>query len=422
MKDSMIAAGREARAFLKWALLAALVGLVCGAMGVLFQRCVGLATRWRGQFPLLLYLLPVGGLLIVLLYRLLKQPVSLGTDDLFTAVEEGRSAPFAMAPLIFASTFVTHLLGGSAGREGAALQLGGSIAGKLGTPLRLDDRSRRTLTLIGMGALFSALFGTPITAMVFVMEVIAMGHMITSSIVPCAVASMTAYGVSLLLGAKPEAYALASVPAFGAASLLRTVALAVLCAGLSIAFCVVMHTSHRLLGRWLKNPYARIAAGGAAIVLLTLLVGTRDYNGAGGDVMERAIEGTARPWDFVLKLLFTAITLSSGYKGGEIVPTFFVGATFGCAVGPLLGMDPGFAAAVGLIATFCGNTNCPIASTFLALELFGGQAMPLFAVACAVSYMLSGRYSLYHAQRISFESQKLGEVVLPEAEENGHKK
>ena len=276
------------------------------------------------------------------------------------------------------------------------------------------------MTLIGMGALFSALFGTPITAMVFVMEVIAMGHMITSSIVPCAVASMTAYGVSLLLGAEPEAYVLSSVPAFGAASLLRTVALAVLCAGLSIAFCEAMHTSHRLLGRWLKNPCARIAVGGAAIVLLTLLVGTRDYNGAGGDVIERAIEGSARPWDFVLKLLFTAITLSSGYKGGEIVPTFFVGATFGCVVGPLLGMDPGFAAAVALIATFCGNTNCPIASTFLALELFGGQAMPLFAVACAVSYMLSGRYSLYHAQRISFESQKLGEVVLPEAGENGH--
>ena len=416
MKDMMIAAGREARAFLKWALLAALVGLVCGAVGVLFQRCVGLATRWRGQFPWLLYLLPAGGLLIVLLYRLLKQPVSLGTDDLFTAVKEGRSAPFAMAPLIFAATFITHLLGGSAGREGAALQLGGSIAGELGALLRLDDRSRRTMTLIGMGALFSALFGTPITAMVFVMEVIAMGHMITSSIVPCAVASMTAYGVSLLLGAKPEAYEIAAVPAFGAIPLLQVVALGALCAGLSILFCIVMHRSHALLGRLFKNPWVRIAAGGAAIAVLTLIVGTRDYNGAGGDIIERAISGSARPWDFGLKLLFTAVTLSSGYKGGEIVPTFFVGATFGCAVGPLLGMDPGFAAAIALTATFCGNTNCPIASIFLAMELFGGVAMPLFAVACAVSYMLSGRFSLYHAQRISFESQKLGAVVLPEEE------
>ena len=153
------------------------------------------------------------------------------------------------------------------------------------------------------------------------------------------------------------------------------------------------------------------------IVLLTLLVGTRDYNGAGGDVIERAIGGVARPQDFILKLLFTAITLGSGYKGGEIVPTFFVGATFGCVVGPLIGLDPGFAAAVALAATFCGNTNCPVASVFLAVELFGGRAVPLFAAACAVSYALSGRFSLYHAQLNPFANLKRGEVLLPGEEE-----
>jgi len=420
MNGNFAAARRSALAFLKWALLAALVGAVCGIVGVGFQKCVGLATRWRGELPWLLYLLPVGGLVIAAMYQWLKQPIGLGTDDLFSAIEDNKRVPIAMAPLIFISTFITHLLGGSAGREGAALQLGGSIASELGALMKLDDDSRRTLTLIGMGALFAALFGTPVTAMVFVMEVIAMGHMIISSIVPCAVASMTAYGVSLLLGARPEAYELASAPVFGAIPLLQTLALGVLCAGLSIAFCVVMHGTHRLLGRWMKNAFVRIAVGGAAIVLLTLLVGTRDYNGAGGNIIERAISGLARPWDFILKLLFTAVTLSSGYKGGEIVPTFFVGATFGCVVGPLLGMDPGFAAAIALTATFCGNTNCPIASIFLAMELFGGKAMPLFAVACAVSYMLSGHYSLYHAQRVSFESRKLGEIVLPEVE-NGDK-
>lgn len=416
MDQNMAAARRGMLAFIKWVLLAALIGGVCGVVGVGFQKCVGLATRWRGQIPWLLYLLPVGGVAIVALYRALGQPIGLGTDDLFTAIGENRRVPFVMAPLIFVATFITHLLGGSAGREGAALQLGGSIANEIGALLKVDDDSRRTLTLIGMGALFAALFGTPVTAMVFVMEVIALGHMIYSSIVPCALASMTAYGVSLLLGAKPETYEIAAVPAFGAIPLLQVVALGALCAGLSILFCIVMHQSHALLGRLFKNPWVRIAAGGAAIAVLTLIVGTRDYNGAGGDIIERAISGSARPWDFGLKLLFTAITLSSGYKGGEIVPTFFVGATFGCAVGPLLGMDPGFAAAIALTATFCGNTNCPIASIFLAMELFGGVAMPLFAVACAVSYMLSGRFSLYHAQRISFESQKLGAVVLPEEE------
>lgn len=413
MANDMAGARRSLLAFGKWMLLAALTGAVCGLAGAVFHRAIGLATRWRGQLPWLLYLLPAGGALIVFLYQRMKQSAGLGTDELFESIQQRRPVPIAMAPLIFAATFITHLLGGSAGREGAALQLGGSIANGIGAALRLDEGSKRTMTLVGMGALFAALFGTPVTAMVFVMEVLALGHMMYSSIVPCAVASACAYGVSLLLGVKPEGYAIANVPAFGAVPLLQVVALGALCAGLSVLFCAAMHGGHALMARALKNPYARIVAGGAIVVLLTLIVGTRDYNGAGGDVIERAIGGSARPLDFVMKLLFTAVTLGSGYKGGEIVPTFFVGATFGCVVGPLLGMDPGFAAAVALAATFCGNTNCPIASVFLAVELFGGQALPLFAVACAVSYMLSRNASLYHAQRAPYGDLKLGDIVMP---------
>ena len=374
--------------FFRWALLAALTGLVCGLLGAGFHRCVSLATRWRGENPWLIWLLPAGGVLIAALYGWLKQPVGLGTDDLFTSIRDKGDVPIAMAPLIFVSTFLTHLLGGSAGREGAALQLGGSVANGIGRLLRLDENGRRTMTLIGMGALFSALFGTPVTATVFVMEVLAVGHMMYSSLLPCAVASLTAYGVSLMLGIRPEGYVIAHAPEFGFLPLVQVTLLAALCAGLSVLFCLTMHTFHALIGRWLKQPFIRAAAGGAVIVLLTLLVGTRDYNGAGGD-----------------------------YKGGEIVPTFFVGATFGCVVGPLIGLDPGFAAAVALAATFCGNTNCPVASVFLAVELFGGRAVPLFAAACAVSYALSGRFSLYHAQLNPFANLKRGEVLLPGEEE-----
>lgn len=420
MQNSFAGARRTAIAFLKWTVLAALTGIVCGFVGAAFHKAVGFATQWRKQLPWLLYLLPAGGALIVFLYRRMKQPVGLGTDDLFESIQRRGRVPVVMAPLIFIATFITHLLGGSAGREGAALQLGGSIANEIGAALKLDEDSKRTMTLIGMGALFAALFGTPVTAMVFVMEVLALGHMMYSSIVPCAVASASAYGISLLLGVQPEGYALAAVPAFGAVPLMQVVALGALCAGLSVLFCAAMHKTHALLARYLENPYLRVVAGGVAIVLLTLLVGTRDYNGAGGDIIERAVGGTARPLDFLLKLLFTAVTLGSGYKGGEIVPTFFVGATFGCVVGPLLGMNAGFAAAVALAATFCGNTNCPIASVFLAVELFGGQAVPLFAVACAVSYMLSRNASLYHAQRTPYGDLKMGVVILPdEGKERG---
>ena len=402
------------RAFLRWSLLAILVGAVCGLVGTAFHVCVNFATQWRGELAWLLYLLPVGGVVIVWLYHRLGQSSSLGTDKLFTSIQDRTAVPVAMAPLIFVATFLTHLLGGSAGREGAALQLGGSLGSDIGRLLRLSEDDRRTLTMVGMGALFAALFGTPLTATVFVMEVLCMGHMVYSSFVPCIVASLTAFGVSLLLHMEPEGYVLAAVPGLNWLSALQVTGLAALCAALSVIFCAVMHISGHSFKKWMKNPYVRAIAGGLAIIALTLLVGTRDYNGAGAQVIERAIEGEARPWDFILKLIFTAITLGCGYKGGEIVPTFFVGATFGCVVGPLLGMNPGFAAAIALVATFCGNTNCPVASVFLGIELFGGQVVPLFALACAVSYMLSGYSSLYHNQLIPEKELKFGDMVTPE--------
>ena len=402
------------RAFLRWSLLAILVGAVCGLVGTAFHVCVNYATKWRGELPWLLYLLPVGGVVIVWLYHRLGQSSSLGTDKLFTSIQNRTAVPVAMAPLIFVATFLTHLLGGSAGREGAALQLGGSLGSDVGRLLKLSEDDRRTLTMVGMGALFAALFGTPLTATVFVMEVLCMGHMVYSSFVPCIVASLTAFGVSLLLHMEPEGYTLSVVPGLNWFSALQVTGLAALCAALSVIFCAVMHISGHSFKKWMKNPYVRAIAGGLAIIVLTLLVGSRDYNGAGAQVIERAIEGEARPQDFILKLIFTAITLGCGYKGGEIVPTFFVGATFGCVVGPLLGMNPGFAAAIALVATFCGNTNSPVASVFLGIELFGGQAVPLFALACAVSYMLSGYSSLYHNQLIPEKELKFGDMVTPE--------
>lgn len=414
MKEQILNAWRFVKSFLRWGVLAIVVGVACGLVGTAFHIAINYATQWRGQFPWLLFLLPVGGVIIVWVYHRLGQSSRLGTDKLFTAIQDRTAVPVAMAPLIFIATFITHLLGGSAGREGAALQLGGSIANGIGNALKLNEEDKRTMTMLGMGALFSALFGTPLAATLFVMEVLCMGHIVYSSFVPCIIASMTAYGVSMALHMEPEGYVIANVPQLGLTSCLQVIALALLVAVLSIGFCKVMHESGHYLKKWMDNPYLRAIVGGVVIIALTLLVGTRDYNGAGGQVIERAIEGIARPQDFILKLLFTAITLGSGYKGGEIVPTFFVGATFGCVVGPLLGLDAGFAAAVGLVALFCGNTNCPIASVFLAIELFGGVGVPLFAIACAVSYMMSGYSSLYHSQLIPDRQLKFGGMITPE--------
>ena len=210
------------------------------------------------------------------------------------------------------------------------------------------------------------------------------------------------YGVSVLCGVAPVHFSLSFVPEVGVLPILEIVALSVLCALLSIVFCRVMKGTHRYLERWIPNAYLRIAAGGLCVALLTVALGTHDYNGAGMDVIARAIGGQARPWDFIVKLVFTAITIGAGFRGGEIVPTFFVGATFGCVAGGLIGIDPGFGAAVGLVATFCGVVNCPIASIFLSLELFGQGGILFFAIACAVSYMLSGYCGLYSSQKIMY--------------------
>ena len=260
----------------------------------------------------------------------------------------------------------------------------------------------RIATLCGMSAVFSALFGTPLTATIFALEVISVGVFYYSALVPCIVASLAALAISNAFGIAPThfTFALTAAPRL---LLLRVAALAAVCSLMSILFCVTMHGTERLFAGRIQNPWLRIAAGGAIVVVLTLLVGTGDYNGAGMDVITRAIEGgQAAPDAFFWKLLFTAVTIGCGFKGGEVVPSFFVGAAFGCFMGGLLGLPAGFGGAIGLVAVFCGAVNCPVASVLLSVELFGSAGAPYFAVACALSYLLSGYCGLYSSQTILY--------------------
>ena len=388
------------RTFLMWMVCASIAGLACGAVGAVFFHLVSWATGMRQANPWLLYLLPVGGLVIVFVYRACRMGTERGTNAVLESAQQGKRAPLRLTPLIIMATFITHLLGGSAGREGAALQIGGSMGGWLGEKMRLDRNSQRVMVLAGMSAVFAALFGTPLTAAVFSMEVICVGVIYHSALLPCALASLISYGTAVLLGTKPERFVVHGAAALSFDNAWRAMLLAVGCAVLGILFCVTMHTASHLYQTRLKNQYLRILVGSALIILFTLAVGTRAYNGAGMDVVEHAItEGElVHPAAFILKLLLTAITLGCGFRGGEIVPTFFVGSTFGCLVGPLLGLDPGLAAALALVATFCAVTNCPIASILLGVELFGAEPLLLYLLVCAVSYLLSGHYSLYSSQ------------------------
>ena len=400
IKNRAIHVSRYFYVMTKWMIIGGLIGLIGGVVGALFHIGVNQATILRMAHPWMLYLLPVGGLGIVFLYRVCKVEGK-GTNAIIDSVHFGKEVPIALVPVIFVATVLTHLFGGSAGREGAALQIGGGIGYETGKLLRLHEKDLPLATLCGMSGVFSALFGTPLTATIFALEVISVGVLYYAGLIPCITAAMMGYLISRLMGIAPTRFAV-TLPPLNGWTMVLVVILAVLCALVSLYFCRGMQWLERTVSRYVENPYLRAVLGGLSIIALTVLLGTTDYNGAGMEVIERAMAGESDSWAWLLKILFTAITIGCGFKGGEVVPSFFIGATFGCVVGNLLGLPAGFGAAIGLISVFCGAVNCPIASVILSIELFGSGDMLYFAMACAISYLLSGYSGLYSSQTILY--------------------
>ena len=397
--------GLYVRALVKWLILAVCVGTACGGVGAAFHVGIDRAAALREAHPWLLACLPLAGLVIVACYKLTRTEGQ-GTNDIIDEVHQGQGLSIWLLPAIFLGTVLTHLCGDSAGREGAALQMGGTIGYHAGRLFRLDDQDLRVATMAGMAAFFSALFGTPLAATVFAMMVISVGVLYHAALIPCLTAALTAFGVSRWLGVAPTRFVV-EAPALETWMLVRVAVLGALCALVSVLFCNTLQFAERQARRRISNPWLRVLVGGAAVIALTLLCGTTDYNGAGMEIITAAVEeGTARPEAFLLKIVFTAVTLAAGFKGGEVVPCFFIGAAFGCAVGPLLEIPAGFAAAVGLTAVFCAATNCPIASIFLAVELMGDGGLLYYALACGISYMLSGYNGLYSSQMIKYSKLK----------------
>ncbi|MCH5348901.1 MAG: chloride channel protein [Oscillospiraceae bacterium] len=390
------------KGFIKWFIIAVIVGIVVGLVGTAFNKALGFANDFRNSNSWTIFVMPLAGLVIVFLYTICGLSKDPGTNNIIKGARSDEEVSIKLAPLIFIATFLTHITGGSAGREGAALQIGGSVASPFGKLFRLDKKELSTLIMCGMSAGFSALFGTPVAAAVFAVEVTIIAAAQYSALVPCMVSAVTAVVVAKSFGVEAESFIVKGIPSLGEGSvpdLLRVTLLGAACAAVSVLFCFAIHNSGKIYKKYIKNDYVRVVAGGVIVILLTLIVGNRDYNGAGMNVIERAFEGEAFPIAFLLKILFTALTLGAGFKGGEIVPSFFTGATFGCFFGGLIGLDPSFGAAVGLLAVFCGVTNCPFATIILSIELFGAAGLVFYALAIAISYMLSGYWGLYSAQK-----------------------
>ena len=388
--------------FLKWGALGILMGFAGGAIGSGFHYVLHFVTHLRIAHSWLVWLLPLGGLLTVGIYRLFGLRNNRGTNEIIDAILENNRVSAWIAPAIFLSTATTHLLGGSAGREGAALQLGGGVASWTARVLKLNRNDRTVLIMSGMSAVFGGLFGTPLTACIFVLEFVAVGRIFTPALVPCYLSALVASLGAQVLGIQPETHMLTQVIPFTISTTARFVALAVLVSILGIAMCYFFHTAEHLAHKGLKNPWIRIAAGGAAIALLTFAVGDQRFNGAGMELALEAVEGNADWYAFLLKMLFTAVTLAAGFKGGEIVPTFCIGATFGCVIGGLLGLDAGIAAAAGLVGLFCCVTNAPLAAIVLSVEMFGTSNLYLFGMVCVICFLLSGNSSLYSSQKLQF--------------------
>lgn len=394
----------------KWLFLGTLIGGICGLLGVSFAKSISFVTELRKANNWILYFLPLGGIIIVLVYKLCHV-TNLGTNDVFKNVRGEKRIRVLLAPAIFIGSVITHLCGGSSGREGAALQLGGSVSSFVGKILKLDNKSAHILTMCGMGAVFSAVFGTPLGAFVFAIEVVSVGEFCSAALLPGIISSYSAFYVSHLFNLHPERFALKTVPDFNFEISYKVAIISVSAAIVSIFFCKAMHISHKFFKKYFKNEFLRIFIGGILIVLLTLILGTTDYNGGGIEIIEKIFHtGNVRYEAFILKIIFTAITIGVGFKGGEIVPTLFIGATFGASMGLLLGLDPAFAAALGIAAMFCGVTNCPIATIFICMEIFSGKAIIYLALSAIISFAISGYTGLYSGQKFIFS--KISEETI----------
>ena len=394
---------------IRWSVLSAIMGIVGGLMGAGFHYALHFVTHIRSEHMWLIFLLPLGGLATVAIYRHPKMRNNKGTNEVIEAVLDGHPLSLQVAPSIFLATAITHLFGGSAGREGAALQLGGSAASYLARCFHLKESNRKILVTAGMSAVFAGLFGTPLTATLFCMEFEVVGTIFSPALLPCFLSAFLASRISLMLGVHAETHILTEAFKLTLHNCWQYLLLAFFVSMLGILMCSVFHKAEHLAAHHLPNPFVRIAAGGVIIAILTLIVGDHRFNGAGMDMALKAVEGEADWYSFLLKMLFTAVTLAAGFKGGEIVPTFCIGATFGCVLGGLLGLDAGMAGAMGLIGLFCCATNSPFASIMLSVEMFGGTNIHLFAFICVICFVMSGNYSLYSSQILKYsKTNELG--------------
>lgn len=387
------------RLSLQWLVICVLIGLFSGSASAFFLVALEWVTQIREYNNWIIWLLPIGGLIIGLVYHYYGASVTKGNNLILEEYENPQQpVPFKMAPLVLIGTLITHLVGGSAGREGTAVQMGGAIADQFSNWFQLDKSDRKTILILGISAGFASVFGTPLAGALFALEVVYFSKINLKSVLFSFIVAYVAYYTVEFWQVKHTHYSIPSLPNINEINLLWTIGVGILFGLAALLFSRTTHFWSRLFSKYITYAPLRPLIGGTVLALIIFLIGTTKYIGLGVPEIVKAFSTPNESYDFLLKILFTGFTLGAGFKGGEVTPLFFVGATLGSALSVIVPLPIALLAAMGFVAVFSGATHTPIACTVMGMELFGIESGFFVGIACVVAYFASGSIGIYHSQ------------------------
>lgn len=394
---------------LKWFLMAVIVGLAIGSASAFFLVSLDWTTHFRENHPWLIWFLPLGGLAVGAIYHYFGQDVAKGNNQLIEEIQHPeKTIPFKMMPLILLTTLLTHLVGGSAGREGTAVQMGGAIADFFTKPLKFNDLDRKILLMMGISAGFASVFGTPLAGTIFALEVAFIGKVRYDAILPSLFSALAAdYTCQELWHVGHTHYAIPEVPHLAISAILWAMLAGILFGLVGMLFAKSTHFWSNLFKNEITYPPLRPVIGGVLLAILFFAVGTSKYNGLGVPVIVESFSEKLPFYDFLAKIFFTSLTLGSGFKGGEVTPLFYIGATMGNALTNFIPLPIALLAGMGFVGVFAGASNTPIACTLMGIELFGAESAIYLALACVMAYSFSGHSGIYSAQKIGVGKHKI---------------